>query len=115
MHSASVKIGDRTGSDRGQAAVAVVMVAAALFAVTVVALVTLGHRTLDQVRAQTAADSAALGGLHGGKPVAAELADAHGAELVEFVAAPRTGVVTVVVRVGDRTATAAATDAVEVP
>jgi len=112
MQGASAKGG--TGSDRGQAAVTVVMVAAALFAVTVVALVTAGHRTLDQARAQTAADSAALGGLHGGRPVAAELAGAHGAELVEFVAVG-TGVVTVVVRVGDRTATAAASDAVGVP
>lgn len=104
-----------TATDRGQAALLVVLVAAALFWVAVTALVTVGRHTVDRARAQTVADSAALGGLVGGRGAAAELADEQGADLVEFRVAAGTGVVTVVVRVGDLTATASASDAVDAP
>lgn len=115
VRSAAGDVEGGTVVDRGQAAVMVVTVAAALFVVAVVALVTVGRHTLDQARAQTAADSAALGALGGGRGVAAELADEHGAELVEFRVAASTGVVTVIVRVGARSAAASAGGALELP
>lgn len=102
-------------TDRGQAALLVVLVAAALFWVAVTALVAVGRHTVERTRAQTVADSAALGGLAGGRNAASELADEHGADLVEFRVAADTGVVTVVVRVGGRTATASASDVVDSP
>lgn len=98
--------------DRGQAAVASVLVVAALFAATLAGVAAVGRATLDQARAQTAADSAALGALDGGRPAAVALARAHGAELVGYGDDGNGGaVVTVTVRIGERTASASASAA----
>ncbi len=97
--------------DRGQAAVLVVFVASALFVSASVAIAEFGGRLIDRTRAQTAADSAALGALPGGRGAAQLLAERHGATLVSYRRDPSTGNVIVVVRLGDTTATAAATDA----
>ncbi len=97
--------------DRGQASVLVVIVATVLCASLSVAMVGFGGRLIDRTRAQTAADAAALASLDGGSAVAQAMAQRHGAILVEFTTGPGSGQVTVVVRVGEVTATAAATDA----
>jgi uncharacterized membrane protein AbrB (regulator of aidB expression) len=96
--------------DLGQAAVLVVIVAAVLFVSLSVGLLMVGGRMIERTRAQTAADAAALASLSGGRAAAVTLAQRHGAELVAFTAGPISGQVTVVVRVGDTTAAAAATD-----
>jgi len=101
----------RSIRDRGQAAVMVVIVAAVLFVTLSVALVAFGGRLLDRARAQTAADAAALAATDGGRPAAELLARRHGATLVIFTQAPWSSHVTVVVRVGQASATAAATNA----
>ena len=98
-------------NDRGQAVLLVVMVAAALFVVLSSALVVVGGQMIDRTRAQTAADAAALGSLHGGRAAALVLAERHGAELLTYTRGPAQGQVTVVVRVGDASATAVASDA----
>ncbi len=100
-----------SGRDRGQAAVLVVMVAMVLFVALSAALVALGGHMIDRTRAQTAADAAALGAVAGGPSAAVALAGRHGAILVSFERGPASGQVTVVVRVGSATATAAASDA----
>lgn len=97
-----------SSNDRGQAMVAVILVAAVMFMVVSVALLALGGRMIDRTRAQTAADAAALASLHGGRRAAHVLAERHGADLVGFTT--DVGRVTVVVRIGDATATAAASD-----
>lgn len=97
--------------DRGQASVLVVMVATALCTSLSVAVVGLGGQLIDRTRAQTAADAAALASFGGGSAAAQALALRHGATLVEFVRGPGVGQVTVTVRIGEVTATAAATDA----
>jgi len=96
--------------DRGQAALLTVMVTTVLFATLAAAMVAFGGRTIDRTRAQTAADAAALASLSGGRGAAATLAQRHGATLVSFTEGPAEGQVTVVVRVGDAAAAAAATD-----
>jgi len=100
-----------TSNDRGQAAIAVVIIAAALFMALSSATLVVGGRMLDRTRAQTAADAAALGALQGGRGAAVALAERHGGELVSFERVPGGHRVRVVVRVGERSATAAATDA----
>jgi hypothetical protein len=96
--------------DVGQAAVLVVVTVAALFVLTLTALAAVGGQLADRVRAQTAADAVALAALSGGRPLAAHVADRHGAVIVSW----RTGssvegdVVTVAVRVDGTTATASA-------
>jgi len=97
--------------DRGQAAVLVVIVAAVLFVSLSAGVLVVGGRTIDRVRAQTAADAAALASLRGGRSAALALAQRHGAELITFTIGPIADQVTVVVRVGDTTATSVATDA----
>jgi len=97
--------------DRGQATLLVLIVATALYVSVATALVGFGGRLIDRTRAQTAADAAALASLTGGSSAAHTLAQRHGATLVEFSRGPGVGQVTVVVRLGDATATAAATDA----
>ncbi len=97
--------------DRGQASVLVVIVATVLCASLAGAMVDFGGRLIDRTRAQTAADAAALASLAGGSGAAQALAQRHGATLVEFTLGPGPGKVTVVLRVRDVTATAAATDA----
>ena len=98
-------------NDRGQAAVVVVIVAAVLFMALSSATLVVGGRLVDRTRAQTAADAAALGALQGGRGAAAALAERHGGELMSFHRALDGHRVRVVVRVGERSATAAATDA----
>lgn len=97
--------------DRGQASVLVVIVSTALCASLSAAVVGFGGQLIDRTRAQTAADAAALAALAGGSGAAQALAQRHGATLIEFVRGPSVGQVTVIVRIGDVTATAAATDA----
>ena len=97
--------------DRGQAAVLVVLVGATMFVLLSAALVTLGGRVVDRTRAQTAADAAALASLEGGRGAADNLAQRHGATVVDWHRGPGPDEVTVVVRLGSETATARATDA----
>ena len=102
----------RTSSpDRGQAGLLVLIVASVLFVALSAATVTMGGRMLDRMQAQTAADAAALGAVVGGYGAAELLAQRHGATLVAVTRGPGGGAVTVVVRVGTATASAAATDA----
>ena len=98
-------------ADSGQSAVLVLIVAAALGAALLAALVDFGGITQDRARAQTAADAAALASLDGGRAAAAEYAQLHGGAVVSWVSGPGDDEVTVVVRVGDSTATARASDA----
>lgn len=101
----------RLRHERGQSAAVVVAVTATLLVAIVVALVDLGAGAADRARAQTAADAAALASLDGGVATAARFAELHGATLVSWTAGPGIDEVTVVVRFGDATATARATDA----
>ena len=97
--------------DGGQAAVVLVVTTAVLFVAITAGVRVTGARMLDRTRAQTAADAAALASLEGGRRAAQELADRHDATLVSFVEGPDPHRVTVVVRVGEATASAAASDA----
>ena len=97
--------------DDGQAAVALVTMVAVLFVALVVALGAFGGRSLDRTRAQTAADAAALASLDGGRSAARRLAEVHDAHLVSWTPGPGPDEVSVVVRLGDATATARATNA----
>lgn len=102
-------------TDRGQAAITVVLVAAALFVAAATAIAAVGSDVLERTRAQTAADSAALAALEGGPHAASRLAQRHDATVVSFDTNAVSGVVTVVVRVGGQTATASATNEVTGP
>ena len=97
--------------DRGQAGLSVLIVSAVLFVVLSAATVELGGRMVDRAQAQTAADAAALGAVVGGHEAARSLAQRHGATLVELTREPGSGAVTVVVRLGTATASAAASGA----
>jgi hypothetical protein len=97
--------------DRGQAALLVLVVAAVLFVVLSVAITELGVRMVDRTQAQTAADAAALAAVIGGADAAHSLARRHGATVVALRLGPAGGEVTVVVRVGTATASAAASGA----
>lgn len=98
-------------SDSGQAAVLVVTVTAVLLVAIVVALGVMGRAAVDRTRAQTAADAAALASLDDGRPAAAAIAALHDADVVSWFRGPGPYEVTVVVRVGDTTATARASNA----
>ena len=100
-----------SNNDRGQAAVMVVFVAAALFMAMSAAMLTIGADMIDRTRAQTAADAAALSAFEGGRGAAAALAERHGAVLVSYERGPGDHQLTVVVRVGHRVARAAASNA----
>lgn len=97
----------RIRGDGGQA----VPLAAALVAIAVVIVLALGSLAGDVVdagRARSAADAAALAGVHQGRDGSLALAARNGATLVSW---QRDGDdVTVTVRVGRATATARATD-----
>lgn len=84
---------------------------AALGTALLAALVDFGGIAQDRARAQTAADAAALASLDGGRVVASDFAQRHGGVIVSWVAGPGEHEVTVVVRVGDSTATARASNA----
>lgn len=89
----------------------VVVVVAVLSVVMTLAIAELGGRSVDRIRAQTAADAGALAGLAGGPARATELAARHGATVVSWRTGPGPDGVTVTVRIGDATAVASATDA----
>lgn len=94
------------GRDDGQAVpliAALVGIAGAL----ALALGALGGDVVDAGRARSAADAAALAGVHGGRRAANALADRNGAVLTTWRRVGDDVVVTV--RVGDATATARAT------
>ncbi len=99
-----------SSGDRGQAGVLVLIVTTVLFVSLAAGTVGLGARLIDRTRAQTAADAAALAALQGGRTSAEVLAQRHGATLVSVTRGPVAGAVTVVVRLGTATASAAATD-----
>jgi len=105
--SSSDELGPRC--ERGQAAVLVITVVAALLVVLSTALASMGRDTIDRTRAQTAADAAALAALDGGAAAALDLAARHGAVLTAWSVSGSE--VTVTVRLGDVSATARATDA----
>ena len=98
-----------TRADRGQAALLLVLLAAAMLAVAVLALAGLGRTSADRTRAQSAADAAALASVDGDRREAVELAAMHGAEVVSWRRGPGPSTVTVTVRLGEVTATARAT------
>lgn len=95
-------------NDRGQSAIVLMVVIAAFGTALVGALADVGAVAHDRTRAQTAADAAALASLDGGRAAAARFADLHGATLVSWTRHGH-GVI-VVVRRGDATATARATN-----
>jgi hypothetical protein len=102
----------RCRRDVGQAAVVLVVVVCAVFVSTIVALSTMGTSLVDRTRAQTAADAVALASLAGGRSFGVELAERHGATLESWTLVDTADgrVVQVVVRFGDATAAARATD-----
>ncbi len=85
-----------------------IMVSLAIVAAVAMAVITFTIGLIDRQRAQTAADAAALAGVHGGQSVSAQLAAANGATLVAWSRSGRSVTVTVVT--GDTTASARATD-----
>lgn len=95
--------------DRGSALVLTVLIGMGLTGATALALSPVLGDLLERQRARTAADAAALAGVSEGRSGAAELARANGGALVGWSTSGDE--VTVIVRVGDRTATARATDA----
>jgi hypothetical protein len=99
-----------SNGDRGAIGVLVLMLSTVLFVSLSAATVSIGGRMVDRTQAQTAADAAALGAVVGGHGTALMLAQRHGAELLTFTRGPGASDVTVVVRVGTATASAAATD-----
>lgn len=96
-------------TDTGSALVLTVMIGLGLLGATTLALTPVLGDLLERQRARTAADAAALAGVSGGRGGATELARANGAVLIAW--SESGDEVTVTVRVGDRTATARATDA----
>jgi hypothetical protein len=99
------------GHDHGQAAVFLVVIATTLFVLMISSLSILGGRALDRVQAQSAADAAALASLDAGLPGAQSMALEHGAVVVSWRQGPGLDEVTVVLRIGDVTAIASATNA----
>lgn len=73
----------------------------------VVVLGRVGAASADRSRAQTAADAAALAGVHGGPAAAREAAEANGGALASFAVVD--GVIEVEVELGDGSASARAT------
>jgi Flp pilus assembly protein TadG len=94
--------------DTGSMFVLTIMVSVAIVAAVALALVPFTIHLADRQRAQTAADAAALAGVHGGQTASAELAAANGAMLISWAQTGRS--VTVTVMRGDATASARATD-----
>jgi hypothetical protein len=97
--------------ERGQA-VPLVLVVVALAVLAMAALAELGGNVVDAGRARTAADAAALAGIEGGREASEWVAADNGAVLVAWsTGADGDGtLVTVTVRWGRATATAAATN-----
>ena len=95
----------RAAGERGQA-VPLILAVVALAVVAMLALAPLGRRADERARAQAAADAAALAGAAEGEGAAREVADANGAELLDWWAAGTD--VWVRVRAGDSDALAQA-------
>jgi hypothetical protein len=100
-----------TTRDRGQVGLLVLIVSAVLFVALSTATAELGARMIERTQARTAADAAALGAVVGGPEVARTIAHRHGATVVAITHDRGVDEVTVVVRVGTATASAAATAA----
>jgi len=75
------------------------------------ALADFGQHLVERGHAQHVADASALASLDGGRRAANELARRNGAVVLSWSLGPGSHEVTVVVRVGNSTATARATDA----
>lgn len=101
----------RRERDRGQAAIVLVVVVAVLTVVFVAALAEFGGLVVDRTRAQSVADAAALASVEGGRSAAVDIAGRNGGEVVNWRRGPGRDEVTVVVRVGDATAVARASNA----
>jgi|TARA_B110000240_G_C13374764_1_gene399817 hypothetical protein len=98
-------------NDAGQSAAFLLVIVVAVGLALMSALVGFGAVVQQRTRAQTAADAAALASLDGGAPAASTYAELHGAIVVSWTRNPESHEVTVVVRLGDTTATARATNA----
>jgi Flp pilus assembly protein TadG len=109
------KRNDEGASDRGQAAILVVLVATALVALVMSAMATFGLRLHDRTRAQSVADAAALASLDGGRSAATAVAAANGATIESWATGPGPQEITVVVRIGAETGTARASDSPGAP
>lgn len=96
--------------DRGAAAVLVVLVTTAVIGAALVGLLAVGPVLIDQNRARSAADAAALAGALEGRQAAATVATANGATLVSWDERPGElpGARTVMVEVAVGTVTARA-------
>jgi hypothetical protein len=90
---------------RGQAVLAVAL-ASVVLVVSLLVLGRVGRTVIDRARARTAADAAALAGVHEGRARAEEMAERNGARLVAFDAAGEA--VDVTVQVGTVRASARA-------
>jgi hypothetical protein len=86
----------RFSGDRGQAIPALALVLL-LLVVSLLVLARVGRAVGDRARARTAADAAALAGVHDGEAGARRLAERNGGHLVLFARAGRQVEVTVVV------------------
>lgn len=97
--------------DRGQA-VPLALVAVVIAVIATFAIASLGRSIVDAGRARTAADAAALAGVEGGREGSTRLAAEHGATVVTWSSSgpPDAVTVTVTVRVGRASATAAASN-----
>lgn len=84
------------------------MVGLAITGAALIALVPWLGREIDHERARSAADAAALAGVHGGRDAAAEMAAANGGVLVAWSRDATS--VTVTVRVDEGEASARATN-----
>ncbi|MFT4865806.1 MAG: Flp pilus assembly protein TadG [Ilumatobacter sp.] len=102
---------ERQRNQAGQAAVLLLVVVVVMGIALVSALVEFGAVTQQRARAQTAADAAALASLDGGAAAASTYARRHGATVVSWSRGPGQYEVTVIVRLGDTTASARATNA----
>ena len=94
--------------DRGSILILTVLVGVAVTAAALAAVTPVLGELHDRQRARSAADAAALAGVGGGRAEASRLASENGGTLVAWSDDGST--VTVTVRVGDRNATARATD-----
>lgn len=106
-----MRVRRHAGDDRGQAVVLVIIVAAVLFVAVLSAAATMGRHAIERGRAQSVADAVALAAVIGGDSAARQVASANGAAILSLVFDQRDDAVSVVVRVGDATAVARATDA----
>jgi Flp pilus assembly protein TadG len=88
------------------------LIAVALCGAVALGITAMSQRMIESSQAQVAADAAALAGVTGGERAATRLAQANGAELISYrhEQGDRGAIVTVVVGIGARRATASASD-----